>query len=83
MCIYNCKNKQTPFSTSTPEDIDTTTVILTTKPNQCVYNQFVYEPGQMIGIVLVREDCFLVHCDKNSEIKKKSVACPSTTRPVS
>ena len=83
MCIYNCKNKQTPFSTSTPEDIDTTTVILTTKPNQCVYNQFVYEPGQMIGIVLVREDCFLVYCDKDSEIKKKSVACPSTTRPVS
>merc|ERR1712096_375332 len=66
----------------TPKDTDTTTTpTVTTKPNQCVYNQFVYEPGQMIGIVLVREDCFLVHCDKNSEIKKKSVACPSTTRP--
>ena len=37
----------------------------------------------MIGIVLVREDCFLVYCDKDSEIKKKSVDCPSTTRPVS
>merc|ERR1712168_409781 len=67
-------------TTSTPEHIDTTTTpIVTTKSNQCVYNQFVYEPGQMIGIVLVREDCFLVYCDKDSEIKKKSVACPSTT----
>ena len=37
----------------------------------------------MIGIVLVKEDCFLVSCDKNSEIKKKSVDCPSTTKPVS
>merc|ERR1712096_179678 len=66
---------------TTPKYIDTTTPIVTTKPNQCVYNQFVYEPGQMIGIVLVREDCFLVHGDKDSEIKKKSVDCPSTTRP--
>merc|ERR1712096_253549 len=66
----------------TPKDTDTTTTpTVTTKPNQCVYNQFVYEPGQMIGIVLVREDCFLVHGDKDSEIKKKSVDCPSTTRP--
>ena len=76
--------------TTTPVDIDTTTPtettttsIVTTKPKQCVYNQFVYEAGQMIGIVLVREDCFLVYCDKDSEIKKKSVDCPSTTRPVS
>merc|ERR1712096_193052 len=66
---------------TTPKYIDTTTPIVTTKPNQCVYNQFIYEPGQMIGIVLVREDCFLVYCDKDSEIKKKSVACPSTARP--
>ena len=69
--------------TTRPVDIDTTTPIVTTKPKQCVYNQFVYEAGQMIGIVLVREDCFLVYCDKDSEIKKKSVDCPSTTRPVS
>merc|ERR1719489_438167 len=68
-------------TTTTPVDVDTTTPIVTTKPKQCVYNQFVYEAGQMIGIVLVREDCFLVYCDKNSEIKKKSVDCPSTTRP--
>ena len=82
---------ESPVSTTTtPVDVETTTsietsttAIVTTKPKQCVYNQFVYEAGQMIGIVLVREDCFLVYCDKDSEIKKKSVDCPSTTRPVS
>ena len=71
-----------PIDTTTPFET-TTTLIVTTKPKQCIYNQFVYQPGQMIGIVLVREDCFLVYCDKDSEIKKKSVACPSTTTPVS
>lgn len=84
-CDSNSKisKKEVQCTTTPPVDVDTTTPIVTTKPKQCVYNQFVYEAGQMIGIVLVREDCFLVYCDKNSEIKKKSVDCPSTTRPVS
>ncbi len=37
--------------------------------------------GDVIGIVAFQEGCFLVYCDLESNIGKKSVACPTTTTP--
>merc|ERR1739840_15484 len=72
---------------TTPEGTTPTTPEVTTPEGttptteQCTYKNFVYEPGQMIGIVMMQENCFLVLCDKDSQIRKKRVSCPTTTTP--
>merc|ERR1739842_262388 len=65
---------------TTPTTPEVTTPEVTTPTvEQCTYKNFVYEPGQMIGIVMMQENCFLVLCDKDSQIRKKRVSCPTTT----
>merc|ERR1739840_76629 len=67
---------------TTPTTPEVTTPEVTTPTvEQCTYKNFVYEPGQMIGIVMMQENCFLVLCDKDSQIRKKRVSCPTTTTP--
>merc|ERR1739842_215105 len=83
--------KTTPTPTTpgvtTPEGTTPTTTEVTTPQvttptaERCIYKEFVYEPGQMIGIVMIQENCFLVYCDMQSQIRKKSTSCPTTTTP--
>merc|ERR1739842_144262 len=67
----------TPASTTTPEDKTTTTPVTTIKP-YCIYNNFEYMPGQEIGKVMFNGVCYLVYCDMDSKVVKKSVECQTT-----
>merc|ERR1739840_27684 len=75
----------TPYKTpdtTTPEDKTTTPfetpASTTPSTKRCVYNNFQYTPGEEIGKVKFNGRCYLVYCDLDSRIAKKSVECQTT-----
>merc|ERR1739842_273225 len=73
----------------TPSIDPTTTPEVTTTPvpedKYCVYKHFQYTQGQIIGTVITEGTCYLIYCDDNFTISKKTVECtttaPETTTP--
>merc|ERR1739842_210066 len=80
----------TPFVSTTTKETETPTtpVIPTTTPeietttqSICKYKDFMYNPGDVIGIIVVKSGCYLMYCDSNSHLANKTVNCPPTTAP--